>query len=353
MKRSINVLLVALVPLAACSTTLPAGSMMHTIARSEVPQRPRHRIAVYPPRDLRPALERRGDEPRFTAFIFALVFAHFSLRGNLLTDDRSLSPNLTDELGRLARGHLAASGAFRAVTAAPPTAEFGLSIDILHLYATQYRSASATVIASHQSSSTFASGVAFATYGNAVVALRLYDLRRGTPQLFWQRTIVGTANETVDNGSLERFGKAARAASRDALQQLPELVRAAIARYAPPTFDRAGFAAQLQRERADGSLTFFVERLAKDRSAIEQLTVHHGTGRILGQRVVPAVGQVDGRPLEWMLSHRRVDGSRMAQAEYEQLARFVAASYDLRRVDNLFAYHFCGKRKLVSARAGH
>jgi hypothetical protein len=88
-----------------------------------------------------------------------------------------------------------------------------------------------------------------------------------------------------------------------------------------------------------------VQRVSKRRSATELLTIAHPAGRVINHQVVHNAGVPIGRPGDWLLSRERPDGTLMPYREYAALAAWLARSYDLRRVDEVYHYHFFGKRR--------
>ncbi|HEY3355245.1 MAG TPA: hypothetical protein VGQ83_18475, partial [Polyangia bacterium] len=178
--------------------TLPPGTLMHTPGNPVLASGGPYTIAVTPPRDSRPVLERQGDSPH-TRFFFTLIFFWWiEKRGSWVTSDYSCSPNAMPELGQLTGAYLQRTGAFRAVVPGGP-ADFVLESEVMHLYGTFYEARRTVVVVNpgdkgrgadyHQSTSK----VAFAPYGNAVIRYRLYDTRRGARSLVWQRTVTGSA----------------------------------------------------------------------------------------------------------------------------------------------------------------
>ncbi|MBW2734578.1 MAG: hypothetical protein JRH20_19495 [Deltaproteobacteria bacterium] len=342
--KHLGALLATLSLLTSCAKLVP-GTLIHPVQSLPLAQKPRVSITVYPPTDMRPQIERTGDQPRVSAFVILIAFAYLKKRGNWVTNDLALSPALRYELDKMTRAHLQGSRFFKRVASGRAKTDFLLTVDLLHLYGTQYQAKTITASVGENSRSTTVATAAFGVYGNAVMRYRLYDQRGGKAQLFWERVILGTAQQGPTGKSMKHYGLAATAAARDSLAKMTLAVTDAIERYAPPPLDHEAFVAGLKKEQADGNLVFLVQRLSSDRSATEILTLHHNTGRVLGHRIAQTLGTGFGRPLEWMLSRQRLDGTRMPYPEYAALASYLAREYDLRRVDDIYHYHFCGKKR--------
>ncbi|HEY3352740.1 MAG TPA: hypothetical protein VGQ83_05795, partial [Polyangia bacterium] len=128
-----------------------------------------------------------------------------------------------------------------------------------------------------------------------------------------------------------------------ALTAMALYVTRALEEYAPAPFDAAAHAAALDAQLRAGQLQFVVERHSVRRTASELLVVDAGSGRILAHKLAQNAATPIGRPGDWMLSRERPDGTLMPYVEYAALANFLAGHYDLRRVDEIYHYHFFGK----------
>jgi hypothetical protein len=328
--------------------TLPPGTLMHAPANPQLASGGPWTIAVAPPRDARPAIEREGDSPH-TRFFFTLIFFWWiEKRGSWVTSDYSASPNAMPELAQLAATYLQRTGAFRGVVAGGP-ADFVLEADVLHLYATYYEARRTIVIINpgdkssgpdyHQSTAQ----VAFAPYGNAVIRYRLYDTRNGQRRLVWQRTVTGSAQLPPANDATRLMPVVVRDAAVQALTAMALHVTRAVEEYAPPPFDPAAWTAAAEGQIRAGQLQFVVERHAVRRTASELLVIDAASGRVAGHRLATNAATPIGRPGDWMLSRERPDGTLMPYVEYAALANFLARHYDLRRVDEMYHYHFFGQ----------
>jgi hypothetical protein len=339
-------LCLATLSFSACpAPRLKSGTLMHPVRERPLARSARFSVSVAMPTDRRPAIERKGDTAHTTALIFLGLFAYYTERGNRITDDRALSPALTQELHTLTRRYLAQSGVFTHVRSAGKQADFLLTTDVLHLYGSQYqaRSFMAGGGANNHSSSYSAAG--FGVYGNVVLRCRLYDLRSGKKHFFWERYVVGTAKSGAASVSeTTAHGDAARLATRDALARLTRVVGGAVRRYAPAPFDGKTYRGSLARQRQSRRLRFIVQRLSPDRSKTEFLTIDDASGAAIGRSVERTRGTSFGRPGDWMLSRRRLDGSAMPLTEHASLARFLANDYDLRRVDDIHHFHYFGRK---------
>jgi hypothetical protein len=328
---------------------LPAGSLLHPPANPPLAAGGPYTIAVAPPKDSRPVIEHEGDSPH-TRFFFTLVFFWWiDKRGSWVTSDHAVSPNAPAELAQLTAGYLERTGAFRAVVASGP-ADFLLESEILHLYATFYEARRTVVVVNpgdrsgqNASYNQTTSKVAFAPYGNAVIRYSLFDTRGGQKHLVWQRTVTGTGQSPPLHDVTPALRFLVRDAAMRALGAMALYLTRAVEEYAPPPFDAAAYTAAIDAQQRQGQLQFVVERHAARRTASELLTIDALSGRILTHRIAPNVATPVGRPGEWLLSRERSDGTLMPYGEYAALASFLSRAYDLRRVDEIYHYHFFGK----------
>jgi hypothetical protein len=337
--------------LTACGHSLPPGQLSHPITMRPRRATPRHSVAVAVPRDLRPAIEHKGESPKFSSFVFFVFGAYGKKRGNAITDDRLISPNMPAELHQLSQAYLRRLGSFTRVTPAtprrsagprPPRADYLVTLDVRHLYGTQYRAVSVFVAASDQSASAMRSSTTLGVIGNAQLHVRLYDQRGDKPRLVSERVILGTATDAAGKRTISTIAKLA---TQDALERLSAYVDRAIARHAPPAESRRLQTLRLTRAKSSGQLRFVVQRVAANRKTTEYLIIGARSGEMLGRHVFPSLGVGFGAPGEWMLSRTRVDGSRMSHLEYRALADVLATTYDLRRIDDLRHFHFFGRRR--------
>jgi hypothetical protein len=332
-----------------CCTPPPPGSLLHPVSNVRLSQEPKYTIAVAPPVDRRPTVEREGSSPE-TNFFFTLIFIWWSeKRGNWVTDDFLCSPRAMSELFDLEAAYLRRTGVFTAVHQGKAAADFLLESEVIHLYGTYYE-ARRTIVAiskdslggSYEQSN---EKTAFAGYGNAVIRYRLFDTRQGQPQLVWQTSELGTAQLPPDEDNRTVIGLVARQATQRALTSLALHLTNAVQDYARSTFDpfdRKAYLKTLEQQAAAGALQFVIGRASRNRTASELLTIAHPAGRIAGHRIVNNTTLPVGRPGEWLLSRERVDGTSMPYVEYATLANFLARFYELRRVDEMYHYHFFG-----------
>lgn len=334
--------------LSACGHALPPGQLSHPITMRAQRATPRHSVAVAVPRDLRPKVEREGESPKFSSFVFFGVGAYGKKRGNAITDDRLISPHMPAELHQLSIAYLRRKATFTRVTpalassAAGERADYRVSLDVRHLYGTQYRAVSIFVAASAKSASGMRDSATLGVIGNAQLHVRIYDQRSGKPRLISERVILGTATDAAGKRTISTI---ARLATKDALEQLSAYVTRAIARHAPPRQSRRRLTARLTNAKLSGALRFVVQRVSANRQTTDYVTLDASSGRVLSRGTFRTEGLGFGAPGEWMLSRHRADGSRMPHLEYRVLADVLADRYDLRRVDDLRHFHFFGRRR--------
>lgn len=341
-------LVVAVSLTSACVKPVP-GTLMHTARNPRLATEQRFTLAIAPPVDRRPKAERQGDDPK-TSFFFTLIFLWWNeSRGNWVSNDFQTSENAAGELAQMTAAYLGRTGLFKDVQLSASGADFLLESEILHLYGTHY-AAKRTVISISRSS--WGSGVRtadkrfdFAVYGNAIVRYRLYDTRGGQKKLVWKRSIRGSAQLPPGPEAKQRLGVAAHRATRRALASLSRQLTRALSDYGQPPFDREVFERHLNKQSAANALRFVVQRVSKRRTATELLTIAHPAGRVVDHRIVHDPGVPTGRPGDWLLSRQRPDGTLMPYKEYAALAAWLSRSYDLRRVDEIYHYHFFGRRK--------
>jgi hypothetical protein len=298
-------------------------------------------LSVAIPVDKRPAAEHEGDSIRTRLFFTTGIVTYWSRRGNYITNDEACSPEAVSELHGAMIDTLRAANVATSVVPAGQT-EFALETEIEHLYGTHYAINEGTVVVVSGQRSTnagvFTGARQYASYGNVIVKARLVDRRGTRPVPIWEEHVVGFGQQEPFKNHIVSTQTALREAVSDALTTLAVRVGAALDRVqrgpTGPTYNLSG---QLPP-------VFLIERVSRYRNFLERVYVDTLSGRVLRHEIVPLADPAWARPGEWLLSRRSPEGVVLSPESYEAYARALAASYDLRTVDDAYRYHFFGKR---------
>lgn len=345
--RWVGTVLLVSVAVAACA---PPAAVYYPLKPERVVSPGRHSLTVLKPKDNRPDVEKAGRRPNMTYIVPLVLFWWLGRQGSWVTSAQQTEPLIT-QLPKSMAAHLEGSGAFvRTQVQAPASSatDFALETDILHLYGMHYDQ-------SHRFGSVFSLGsqseppslqakaVPFAAHGNVVLRLRLVDTRGGTRVAVWERIVRATAAVIP--------GKDGGKAAADAVSAAMNRVLAALAHHVAVAVQDglaegsvASHQLKLEGQADKGKLAFVIERPSSQRRYSELLTIEYASGQVVDHRIVVNHVTPIGQPNQWMLSRRRPDKTWMPYPEYSALANLLAESYDLRRVDEMYHYHFFGKR---------
>jgi hypothetical protein len=333
------ILFAAAAPLVGCVSIPPPTLRGAPIASPTTQRTPRARVAIESIRDLRPIEEHVGDTAHTKLFVFFVFGFHKSTEGNALTGDEDVSRDATGELRALASDWLATSKVARVVDSAD--ADFGLELDVEHLYASRFRAGSVTVIASgkHHSTVAAASLDEHAIYGDVTLHARLFDRRDGTRRLVWDEHVSGYAQGNPPRDPIAETRATVQAAVGDALDTLDQRLGAVLDRLAigPSGAPRSAHAEATQP-------TFVVERMSRLRDYLERVTIDTASGVVARHEIVDAPDRYASRPGDWLLSRVTSDGHWLDDDAYDRLTIALADRYDLRVLDDAAHVHFFGRR---------
>ncbi|HEU4404786.1 MAG TPA: hypothetical protein VFS43_05790 [Polyangiaceae bacterium] len=286
---------------------------------------PRASLAIAAPVDARPAVERRGRratrEGRREGGPGGAEGHELAAEGPGTDAARALGAALRTALSdaRVAR--------------APRPGEapdYTLSVRLEHLYVTRY-------LRPGGARGRPGGADAGLVYGNA--GLRVALVEGGAAS---GRAIV---REYVGGACVLRAGEpsAGERARRVALER----ALAKLARSLGGALDRLGRGPSVYRGPARSSPppVFLVERVSRTRELLETLYVDTAAASVLRHEVTLLPDPSYGRPGEWLLARRSVEGLWLPDAAYQALARTLDPSYDLRALDDAERYHFFGPRE--------
>lgn len=342
MIRSASALLVALL-CAGCADDVQQGHLRVPVALGPLGPQPIASLAATPPRDVRPAVEREGQENKTRFFFTVAVVTHWERSGNYVTDDFAATKDASGELHGVVQKGLQAANLARLVRPEEKPS-FTLETDIEHLYGTHYAVSEGTVVVITNRRGGLQGGGAgvttrqYASHGNVILKARLLDHRSGSPVVVWEEHVVGTAQAAPSKEHIEAAQTALREATSDAVVTLAVRLGAAL--------DRLQQGPSGPAYVLNGRLppVFLLERVSRYRDFLEVVHVETSTSRVLRHDVIPLYDRAHARPGEWLLSRRTAEGITLSGEGYEAFARALASRYDLRAYDDAYRYHFFGTK---------
>ncbi|MCU0684677.1 MAG: hypothetical protein MUF34_20925 [Polyangiaceae bacterium] len=296
---------------------------------------PRASLAIAPVLDVRPAIERRGSSAP-------------SSRGNVLREADGASdgaPELLTEGPTTDAAHelaLALQTTLRRARLArePGPGEgpdYTLVVRLERLYVTRYRRGDAppNAAAPRRPSRVDELGAGL-VYGNAGLRVTLVEGRSPAGRPLWTGYVAGAAALRDGDAAAER---ARREALRGALGRLAWRLGEAL--------DRLGRGPSVYRgpPRSSPPAIFLIERVSRTRTLRETIYVDAAAASVVRHEVSALPEPSYGRPGEWLLSRRTIEGLWLPDGPYEALARSLGPAYELRALDDAERYHFFGPRE--------
>ncbi len=289
---------------------------------------PRASLALAPPVDARPPLERRGRAaPRASGAFRDGPAEGFEVaaegQGRDAARELDASLRATLERARVAK----APG-----PAGPP--DFTLTVRLEHLYVLRQlppRGGGAAPPGRAEGG---------LVYGNAGLRATLVEGRAPGGREVFREYVPGAA--VVREGEPGAAERARRAALRRALARLASRLGQAL--------DRLGRGPSAYRgpARDAAPAVFLVERVDRTRELLETLYVDAAAAAVVRHEVTPLPDPSYGRPGEWLLARRTVEGLWLPEGPYQALASALAGAYDLRALDDAERYHFFGPREALA-----
>jgi hypothetical protein len=298
--------------LAACSPAAfrlgPVGDASAALSPLGAP--PRASLALAAPVDARPAIERAGRQaPR----------PNGRDRGAAGDELAAEAPG-TDAARELAAALRTTLDRARVATKPRPgeAPDYTLTVRLEHLYVTRQGAAPGRPPPR-------------LVYGNAGLLVTLVE---GRGREAFRDYASGASVLRADEPSAG--DRARREALREALTELALRLGEAL--------DRLGRGPSTYRgpARAEPPAVFLVERVSRTRTLLETLYVDAAVASVLRHEVRPLPDPSYGRPGEWLLARRTVEGLWLPEGPYQALARALDPRYDLRALDDAERYHFFG-----------
>lgn len=292
-------------------------------------------LVIAPVLDVRPAFERKGSVAP-------------SARGNVLREADGASdgaPELLTEGPSTDAAHelsLALRTTLRRARLArePGPGEgpdYTLVVRLERLYVTRYRRGDAPPNAAAPGRpARIDDRDAGLVYGNAGLRATLVEGRSSAGRPLWTGYVAGAA-------ALRDGGAAAERARREALRG----ALGRLARRLGEALDRLGRGPSVYRGPARSSppALFLIERVSRTRTLLETIYVDAAAASVVRHEVSALPDPSYGRPGEWLLSRRTIEGLWLPDGPYEALARSLGPAYELRALDDAERYHFFGPRE--------
>lgn len=315
----------ALGPSACVSSTWRLGPIGDpSVGLSPLGPTPRASLSIASPIDTRPDVERRGRRAvrsRSPDRRPSAAASHEIAAEGQGTDT-------TRSLGAALRTTLASARVVRAPKAGE-SPDYTLTVKLEHLYVTRYLRPSDDASGEKRGGNL--------VYGNAGLRVALVEGSSPAGRELWRGYVGGACVLSASEASVGE--RARRIALRRAIARLTRRLSEALDRLGPgPTAYRGP-------ERASPPPVFLIERVSRTRELLETLFVDAAAASVLRHEVTPLPDPSYGKPGEWLLARRSVEGLWLPDGAYEALARSLDNAYDLRSLDDAERYHFFGPRE--------